>query len=81
MKECKYMKRCGFYIKYHNKGNANYLGYIEIYCHGEKMLECSRIEYMQRFHSAPPDELTPSGNITEDEMSQITFNTSFESYY
>ena len=65
---CELLDKCGFFTKYQNTIDMACRGFIRMYCKGDKMNECKRMEY-RRQHGVPPTEdMMPSGQIMSQEI-------------
>ena len=65
-KECEMLSKCGFFKKYNNSYVVACKGFIAMYCKGDKMNECKRLEYKKKHGVAPSDNMMPSGHFYED---------------
>jgi hypothetical protein len=61
--ECKFLPTCGFFKKYCQSNNLACQGFINLYCKGEKMDECKRLEYRNKNGVPPPENMMPSGQL------------------
>lgn len=59
--ECANLSVCGFFNKYKDTNKAACLGFIKLYCRGEKRDECERKKYRKLHGAPPPDNMMPSG--------------------
>jgi hypothetical protein len=59
--ECANLPMCGFFKKYCDSNKAACLGFIKLYCKGEKRDDCERKKYRKLHNAPPPDEMMPSG--------------------
>jgi hypothetical protein len=61
--KCELLEKCGFFKKYQGTIDLACRGFIRMYCKGDKMNECKRMEYRKQ-HGAPPiDDMMPTGQI------------------
>jgi hypothetical protein len=59
--ECKLLGTCGFFRKFNESKNLACKGFILMYCKGDKMDECKRLEYRELHGIPPSDDMMPSG--------------------
>ena len=62
-KECHLLDKCGFFKKYKGTNDLACQGFITIYCKGDKMDECKRLEYRNKHGVPPEDKMMPNGQI------------------
>ena len=60
---CELLEKCGFFKKYQNSIDLACRGFIRLYCKGERMIECKRMEYRSQHGTPPTDDMLPSGQI------------------
>ena len=64
--ECELLNTCGFFIKYESSKVLACKGFITMYCKGDKINECKRMEYKQKHGKAPSDDMMPSGHFCKN---------------
>ena len=62
-KECEMLSKCGFFKKYQGTKDLVCRGFIAMYCKGNKMNECKRMEYRKKNGVPPSDDMMPSGQF------------------
>ena len=62
-KECELLNKCGFFRKYQSTKDLVCKGFISMYCKGNKMDDCKRLEYRNKHGVPPSDDMMPSGQI------------------
>ena len=65
MNTCEMLHCCGFFNKYEHSKIIDCRGFIDVYCKGTKMNECSRLAFFRKHDQIPPDDMSPSGKIIE----------------
>ena len=61
--ECHLLATCGFFRKFGATKDLACRGFIAMYCKGDKMNECKRMEY-RKIHGVPPsDDMMPTGQM------------------
>jgi hypothetical protein len=63
--ECRMLPLCGFLRKHGSNNELAGLWFRYEYCTGERQDECKRKEYMIEHGKAPPDDMTPTGDIMQ----------------
>lgn len=61
--DCQYLSTCGFFKKYQSTKDLACRGFISLYCKGEKMKECKRLEYRNMHGTPPSDDMMPNGQL------------------
>ena len=61
--ECEYLETCGFFKKYGSTKDLACRGFIAMYCKGDKMNECKRLEYRKKNGVPPSDDMMPTGQM------------------
>ena len=61
--KCELLEKCGFFKKYQNSIDLACKGFIRMYCKGEKMIECKRMDYRKKHGAPPTDDMLPTGQI------------------
>lgn len=61
--ECPNLPMCGFFKKYCNSNKAACMGFVALYCRGEKQEACERKRYRREHNAPPPDEMMPNGTM------------------
>jgi hypothetical protein len=65
-KECENLPNCGFFIKYCKTKDLACKGFISMYCKGDKMEECKRLQYKREHGTPPSDDMMPSGQMLKN---------------
>lgn len=60
---CENLTSCGFVKMFEGKNNLAVKGFVLQYCKSEKMIECKRMEYIEKFGTPPPNNMLPNGAI------------------
>lgn len=63
METCPKLEDCGFMEKWKDTNYLAIMGFINIYCQGDKQKECVRRDYFTKHNEKPSDDLMPSGKI------------------
>ena len=62
MKECKYLKTCGFFKEVKDKEHIDVLNeYLNVFCRGSLREKCYRLDFMKTHGEPPKDTISPSG--------------------
>lgn len=64
--ECQLLATCGFFRKYQSTKDMVCKGFIAMYCKGDKMNECKRLEYRNKHGVPPSDDMMPTGQICKE---------------
>lgn len=59
--ECELLNTCAFFAKYNDKKDTACRGFIALYCKGEKMAQCKRLEFRKKHGVAPSEDMMPNG--------------------
>ena len=63
--ECELLGKCGFFKKYEQTKAMACIGFIALYCKGEKQNECKRKEFRMKNGHPPDDNMMPNGSMTK----------------
>ena len=63
METCPKLEECGFTKKWQESNYLAIMGFINMYCKGDKQQECVRLNYFEEHGDKPSDDLMPSGKI------------------
>ena len=66
VKECEHLKTCGFIQKYGATRDLACRGFIMLYCKGDKMKECKRLELKEKHGEKVNPDMMPNGQICKD---------------
>ncbi len=61
MQTCELLAKCGFFKKYQETKDLACKGFINKYCKGPDMNECSRKAYRKEHGAPPSDDMMPNG--------------------
>ena len=61
--ECELLSKCGFFKKYQSTKDLVCRKFIAMYCKGDKINECKRLEYRKAHDTPPVDDMMPSGQM------------------